>query len=110
MPSVKDSAFLKNLALGFRPGASFPDKVGSDSPFFFVALLKKNHFFTSFLFLAKQDAFLDAVYGIKLILSIIMGVAWGIIPLTGATGFIAFVVFDFSPLHHAMFFHSHETF
>lgn len=36
MPSVKDSAFLKNLALGFRPGASFPDKVGSDSPLFLL--------------------------------------------------------------------------
>ena len=34
MPTIKNSAFLKNVALGFCPGTSFADKVCSDSPLF----------------------------------------------------------------------------
>lgn len=33
-PLIKDSAFLKNVALGFCPGTAFANKVCCDSPLF----------------------------------------------------------------------------
>jgi len=56
--------FINNVIQGLKPGSNFADK----------------------------DAFLDAVYGIKLVLSIIIGTAFGIIPLTGAVGFIVYAI------------------
>lgn len=54
MPTIKNSAFLKNVALGFCPGTSFADKVCSDSPLFFLFSLlsflkRKQKLITSFL-------------------------------------------------------------
>ena len=63
--AVEKSPFLRNVARGFKPRAQFEDK----------------------------DSFLDAVYGVRFLLSVLIGAVWGIIPLTGALGLGSFVHF-----------------
>ena len=63
--AVEKSPFLRNVARGFKPRAQFEDK----------------------------DSFLDAVYGVRFLLSVLIGVVWGIIPLTGVLGLGSFVHF-----------------